>query len=260
MTPVVLALDVSNLVARAYHVAEAGASHSVLGLARHGLRRMTRTLIDDSDPLRLIAAIDSGAGWRHRAYREYKGKRGEKAEEWRALAREAPELLASEFGFEVYASDDHEADDVLATIADQLLPYRTRTLIVSGDRDLFSLACSTGRTSGTYVMRSENGPYRVYGPEEVQACKKTGVPPLRVPLFKALAGDSSDNLPGVPGFGPVTARRLARTHRSAQRLWDARDTLVGSERTKLEKAGLDHLLLMESLCTLNTRAPLRRVS
>lgn len=258
MTAVVLALDTSNIVARAYHSVKQGGDSAPIGLVRHRLKSMVQSLIKDADPIRRITAVDAGRCWREDEYPDYKGGRAEKDQTWRQLMSEAPGILADEFGFEAYTSPGFEADDTLATIADQLLPYKTRTLLVSNDRDLLGVVSKTGRVSGTYVLRHESGAYRAYGPDEVYECKKVGVPPLRVAMFKALAGDDSDNLPGVYGFGPVTARRLAKKYGTPSALFRNLGSLTKTEREKLETAGEPHVNLMYRLSTLNCKAPIKR--
>lgn len=258
MTAVALLLDLSNITARAYHSAS-GKGGSALGLARHRLKSMVQNLINDTDPIRRIAAVESGPGWRHREFPAYKAGRSEKDPEWKTLLAEAPGLLIREFGFEVYESPDHEADDVLATVADGFVPYRVRTVIVSNDRDLLGVALDSGNRAGTFILRHEGGAYRAYGPDEVLNCPKVGVPPVRVPLFKSIAGDASDGIPGVKGLGPVAARRLAREYRSARHLFSNLDHLARGERGKFEAAGFEQLRRDERLATLNCSAPLRRV-
>ena len=260
MTPNVLLVDASNLFARAYYAAKISTTHGVPSRpARHCLASMVRTLIRECDPVRRVAALDVGKSWRHRAYPAYKAHRAEKNEEFKAFLREAPEILVREAGFELYHSPDFEADDTLATLADQLLPQRVRTIVVSDDRDLLALAVKTGPTSGTYILRKEQGVYRAYGPDEVLADPRTGVLPQRLPLFRALAGDASDGLPGCRGVGPVMARGMVANFPSAKKLWAGRGALTRRERGLLEAAGKDELLLSEQLCTLSICAPLERI-
>lgn len=260
-SPVLLALDVSNVVNRAYYAASAGKEgESVFGLARHNLKRMVRTLISEAQPVRIVGALDSptttfraelmrgdGAG--------YKGHRKEKPAELTQLMQAAPELLR-EAGVELYVAPGFEADDVLATLADQCVPYGWRTLLVTGDMDLFGAVYQGEGYAGTFVYRYEQGRYVCYGPQDVLNHKKIGVLPPKVALFKALAGDSSDGYAGVPGIGPVAGRRLATQYPGMRSLIRHLGDLTPKERAKFEAVGEDGLLRLERIARLVTDAPI----
>lgn len=253
-----LILDLSNLAARAYHVVKRGREdESVYGLAKHQLKVAARSLVRQVDPLRICGALDGERNFRQDLYPNYKGHRGEKDPELSELMRSAGDILAEEIGAEIYSSDNYEADDVIATLAQASIPYGWRICIASNDADLQQLVCDLGGGTGVFVMRSEQGAYTSVGPAEVEA-GKMGVPPLRVPLAKAMMGDASDGYEGVPGLGPVAARRIATTYRSPKQIFDNLDRLQKSDRTKLTAAGREHLELMLNLATLRSDAPLTR--
>ena len=252
--PICLVIDVSNVACRAYYsVATGKDGRSVIGLARHRLNQMLQTLLRDTDPLRFVAALDSGRCFRHELYAPYKAHRGEKPEELRQLLLEAPELFRKA-GAELLTSPGFEADDVIAAVADANLGAGWRSLLVSNDADLLQLAFDGGDTSGTFVLHQDKGMYHALGPAQVQA--KLGVPPHRVALLKSLKGDSSDAIPGIPGIGPVAAKRLAGQYPSVVKVYAALHLLQKSDRQKLETAGLEYALLMETLTTLRFDAPL----
>ncbi|WP_240730784.1 5'-3' exonuclease H3TH domain-containing protein [Deinococcus sp. S9] len=246
-------IDVSNIAARSYHsVAKEGPA--VLPLARHRLKQMLRTLLREAEPLRLLGALDCGRSFRHDLYPDYKGHRGEKPDELRALLEEAPELLKREFGVELFQSPGFEADDVMATIADANLAAGWRTLLCTGDRDLLATAFDGGGGAGTFILHYDRGTYFSLGPEQVE--QKMGVPPHRVALLKSVQGDSSDGIVGCPGLGPIAAKRLANEYPSVRKLFQNLDRLQSSDRKKLEAAGLEYMLLQEQLTTLRFDAPL----
>ncbi|GAA4013559.1 hypothetical protein GCM10022631_26510 [Deinococcus rubellus] len=256
--PVFLAVDISNLAARAYHAVARGQDGNFFGLSKHRLITMQRTLMKQSEPIRLMGAVEGGKTFRHELYPEYKAHRPEKPEDFRALLDEAPAILAREFGMEVYHSPGFEADDVLAAMADQCLPTGVRLCCVSNDKDLLGLAFAGPDGSGTYVLHSEAGSYHALGPKEVLA--KKGVPPHRIALLHALQGDASDGLKGIKGIGPVAAARLAGDFPSMKAIYRNLDRLQKSDRVALENAGEAYANLMEILTTLRFDAPIVRFS
>lgn len=260
MPNLALVIDLSNLSARAYFAAKQGKEdQSVIGLARHNLIKMTKTVLRECDPLRILVACDGdGPTFRHELYAPYKAGRSEKDAEYSLLQHAAPAILAEEFGAEVYASPGFEADDVIACLADQMLPYGFRTVVLSSDADLHQLVTETGGGAGTYQLRYESGTYRVVDVKTVT--EKFKVPPHRVALAKALMGDSGDGYPGVASVGPVAAARLANQFPSVGAMYANLDKIASKgDRSKLEAAGETHALLMYRLAALRLDAPLQRV-
>lgn len=254
-----LIIDASNLVARCYHVVASGREgQSVIGLARHQLRRSARNLAEQVDPERICVALDSRERptFRKELFPAYKAHRPPKPEEFSQLSAEAAEILADEIGAEVYEAPGYEADDVIATLTQAALPYGWRICVASSDRDLLALTCDLGGGAGVFALHGDKGAYHSLGPRETQA--KLGVPPLRVAMLKALMGDSGDNYPGVPGIGEVAGRRLAGEYRTPEALYDHLDQLPKRDRARLEEAGIEHLRLMLTLATLRSDAPVTR--
>lgn len=142
----------------------------------------------------------------------------------------------------------------MATIADANLGAGWRTLLCTGDKDLLAAAHDEGGGRGTFILNHHAGSYHALGPEQV--LNKMGVPPHRVALYKAIAGDPGDNIPGGRKMGPVAARRLAGSYASVRQLFKHLDRLQSSDRRGLEASGLEHMLLQERLTTLRFDAPL----
>src|SRR5260370_17019530 len=107
-----------------------------------------------------------------------------------------------------------EADDLIAAVTARALDQKWRVVIVSADKDLMQLV----RDEDDRVVLWDSMRDRVYGPAEVR--EKLGVAPSRVRDFLALTGDTSDNIPGVPGVGPKTAADLLAHFRSLERLYE----------------------------------------
>jgi 5'-3' exonuclease len=117
------------------------------------------------------------------------------------------------FGFEVAATDQLEADDLLASYAHAEVERGGRALLLTGDRDMFQ--CAGDAVTVLYVKTGAGGK----GPEEIgpeEVLDRYGVPPEAVPDFIALRGDPSDGLPGARGIGDKTAADLLRRHGSLE--------------------------------------------
>src|SRR4051812_38512158 len=129
--------------------------------------------------------------------------------------------IVEAFGYRNLEFEGWEADDVIATLATKADAAGIKTCIVSTDRDAFQLV-----SEHVTLMMTPRGvaDVHVYTPERVEA--RYGVTPAQVPDFIGLKGDSSDNIPGVPGIGDKTAGQLIQQHGSLEAVLDAVDTFT----------------------------------
>jgi 5'-3' exonuclease len=168
---------------------------------------------------------------------------------------EVPDTLAPQFadsrdffeafGWIVAASENLEADDLLGSFADAETEAGGRTLVMTGDRDMFQ--CATDQVTILYVRTGARGA-EVVDPAEVR--KRYGVPPQLVPDFIALRGDPSDGIPGAKGIGEKTAADLLGRHGSLEAALDAamRETRPRVRTALLEQR--DELLRFKEIATL----------
>jgi 5'-3' exonuclease len=117
------------------------------------------------------------------------------------------------FGWTVAASEDMEADDLLHSFAEKEAKAGGRSLLMTGDRDMFQ--CASGQTKVLYVSTGKQGGQPM-GPAEVK--QRYGIPPRLVPDLIALRGDPSDGIPGAKGVGEKTAVELLRRHGSLEKV------------------------------------------
>jgi 5'-3' exonuclease len=117
------------------------------------------------------------------------------------------------FGWKIATSDDHEADDLLHSFAEAERRAGGRSLLMTGDRDMFQ--CASGSTKVLYVSTGKQGG-QAMGPAEVK--ERYGIPPRLVPDLIALRGDPSDGIPGAKGVGEKTAVELLRKHGSLEKV------------------------------------------
>src|SRR5215208_4867609 len=192
--------------------------------AIYGFASMMAKILIDHSPKAVIVAWDKGWSGREQVYAEYKSQRKSRPdllkEQWPHLAP-----LAEAFGFKNVDVEGYEADDVIATLARQASDAGVPVMIVSGDRDVYQLV-----GDGIRVMTTSRGvtDTKVYDREGV--VERYGVPPELVPDFIGLKGDTSDNIPGVPGIGDKTASELLQRFGSLERVLESVDEISGAKR------------------------------
>ncbi|HEX5535349.1 MAG TPA: DNA polymerase I [Actinomycetales bacterium] len=170
--------------------------------AVYGFTSMLINVLRDEQPTHIAVAFDvSRQTFRSEEYAEYKANRSKSPEEFSgqiALVKEVLDALR----IRTVEKDGFEADDVIATLTTQAVAAGMQVLICTGDRDTFQLVGE--HATVLYPKRGVSDLSRMT-PDAVQ--EKYGVPPGRYPDIAALVGESSDNLPGVPGVGPKTAAK-----------------------------------------------------
>jgi DNA polymerase-1 len=175
--------------------------------AVYGFTSMLATLIQQRKPSHVAVAFDLPAGtFRTERLPSYKGTRDATPPEFEPqvpLIREVLEAL----GVAAIDKPNYEADDVLATLAMQGAAQGLEVLVVSGDRDTIQLV--TDRVTLLYPRKGVSDLVE-FTPAAVE--ERYGIPPHRYPDLAALVGESSDNLPGVPGVGPKTAAKWINTY------------------------------------------------
>ncbi|MFP5441270.1 MAG: 5'-3' exonuclease H3TH domain-containing protein [Gammaproteobacteria bacterium] len=169
-----------------------------------GFARTLGTLLQQGQPAAVAVAFDESlfSGFRHRLDPQYKANR---ALPDRDLARQitACRELVEGLGLVAVASREYEADDLLATLAVRAGRAGQACVIASEDKDLAQLLAGPGVQLWQYARR------RVL--DRAAAASWLEIDPARLPELQALTGDAGDNIPGVPGFGPVSARVVLRT-------------------------------------------------
>lgn len=203
--PVVL-FDTYSLVFRAHHAlppmnTSTGAPTSAL----YGFSAVVLKVLKEQRARALAFAVDAPKRtFRHEAYAEYKGSREAAPSVLVEQLGRLPALLGA-FEVPVVCVPGFEADDVLATLATGLCERGDGVLIVTGDRDMLQLVTANCRV---YFVGARGQQPTLFDREQVLS--RFGVEPMQMPSRAALVGDSSDNLPGVPGIGPQTAAKLVQ--------------------------------------------------
>ena len=194
-----LLLDGHSLAYRAFFALPVENFSTVTGQhtnAVFGFTSMLVNMLRDEQPTHVAVAFDaSRQTFRLDEYAEYKAGRNKTPGEFSSQLPLIQELLHA-LRIPVFSEIGYEADDLIATLATRALEEGAEVLVVSGDRDTFQLV--TDSCTVIYPTRGVSETTRMT-PEAVQL--KYGVPPSRYPELAALVGETSDNLPGVPGVG-----------------------------------------------------------
>ena len=200
-----LLIDGHSMAFRAYYALPVDSFTTSTGQATnavHGFLSTLLSLLEQERPTHLAVAFDlPGGTFRTREYPGYKANRDETPQPLIGQIELIGDLLAA-MGVRAVTAPDYEADDVLATLAARAQAEDLEVLVCSGDRDSFQLI--TENCTVLQPVRGGSAPRRMT-PARVR--ERYGVSPERYPHLAALVGETSDNLPGVPGVGPKTAAK-----------------------------------------------------
>ncbi|MEC1613054.1 DNA polymerase I [Bacillus mojavensis] len=219
--------------------------------AVYGFAMILMKMLEDEKPTHMLVAFDAGkTTFRHGTFKEYKGGRQKTPPE---LSEQMPFIreLLDAYQISRYELEQYEADDIIGTLAKSAEKEGFEVKVFSGDKDLTQLA-----TDQTTVAITRKGITDVefYTPEHVQ--EKYGLTPDQIIDMKGLMGDSSDNIPGVPGVGEKTAIKLLKQFHSVEKLLESIDEVSGKKlKEKLEEFK-DQALMSKELATIMTDAPI----
>ncbi|MAE71238.1 MAG: DNA polymerase I [Gemmatimonadetes bacterium] len=174
--------------------------------AVYGVTHGVLDLLEKHRPDHLAFVLDKGKTFRHEIFPEYKGTRAKMPDEMRAQLEQMREMVLA-MGVPILEKEGYEADDLMGSLARQGESAGLDVFLVTSDKDFYQLV--TPRTSVLTPPRSGE-PGVVF--DSVKVEERFGVPPEHVVDVLALAGDSADNVPGVPGVGMKTAIKLVRTY------------------------------------------------
>ena len=224
--------------------------------AVYGFLAIMFKLLEDVDPKYMAVAFDlKKPTARHKMYEGYKANRKGMPDE---LAEQMPiikEILQA-MNIDIVEKEGYEADDVLGTLSRYGEKQGLDVIILSGDRDTFQLATDkvTIRIPHTKAGKSETDEYN-----EKKIKEKYGLKPKQLIEVKGLQGDTSDNIPGVPGIGEKTALKLIQEYGSIDNLYkkieEGKDDLKGKQREKIIE-NKELAILSKTLGTINLEVPI----
>ena len=213
--------------------------------AVYGFTRKLLATLREHNPDYIAVAFDTGDTWRHAEFPEYKATRDAMPEEMRTQMERIATLLRA-FNIPILTFPNFEADDILGTLAHQAAEQEIDVLVMSGDRDLFQLV--SPRIKVLYTSGGPTPVTSIYGSKEIQ--ERYGLTPEQFVDFKALTGDSSDNIPGVPGVGEKTAVKLLQQFGSLDSLYTHLAEVAGPKLRQALADAQPHVLRNRSTPTL----------
>ena len=236
-------IDGNSLINRAFYAMPVlSTKNGVITNAVYGFMNMFFKMLSEIKPSYVAVAFDVKAPtFRHKMYAEYKGTRKPMPDELRPQIPLLKEVL-SLMGVTVIEKPGSEADDIIGTIAKHT---DITTIIFTGDKDSFQLV-----DEQTEVHFTKRGITDVEIYDFNNFTEKTGLVPSQIIDLKALMGDSSDNIPGVPGIGEKTAKKLLEDYSTVENVYENVDKLTGKLKEKIEN-GKESAFLSKTLATID---------
>ncbi|MBI5235553.1 MAG: DNA polymerase I [Deltaproteobacteria bacterium] len=247
MKKTLIIIDGSSLIYRAFHAIPAGMATSggVPTNAVYGFTQTLRKIVKDCRPDYICVAFDvKGASFRHGIYPEYKATRPPMPD---SLVPQIPYIkrMVSAMNIRGLEAQGFEADDVMATLAKRF-SGQVKTMLVTGDKDMYQLV-DDDTVILDYLSAKETGP------KEVE--EKFGVSPALIRDMLSLAGDSSDNIPGVPGVGMKTASKLLRQFGSVDAIYSNIEAVPTPKLREALSKNKYLAFISQRLATLNVAVP-----
>ncbi|KAB2338800.1 DNA polymerase I [Cytobacillus depressus] len=218
--------------------------------AVYGFTMMLSKILEDEKPTHILVAFDAGkTTFRHKTFSEYKGGRQKTPPE---LSEQFPFIreLLDAYLIPRYELENYEADDIIGTLSLHAEKNGYEVKVISGDKDLTQLSSDTTTVA---ITRKGITDIEEYTPAHI--AEKYGITPERIIDMKGLMGDSSDNIPGVPGVGEKTALKLLKEFGTLEELLASVDKVSGKKlKEKLEEFK-DQALMSKELATITREAP-----
>lgn len=224
-------IDGNAIIHRAFHALPPfKTSKGELVNAVYGFASILLNLLNNEKPNYIATAFDlKGKTFRHEQYSEYKATRVKAPDE---LYEQIPKIkkLVKSFQIPIFEQEGFEADDILGTLSVQAEKEGILTYIVTGDMDALQLVTENIKV---YSYTGKFSEPIIYGVQKVLS--KYGLTPSQITDMKGLQGDSSDNIKGVAGIGPKTAKTLLQKYGNIENIYQHIDEIKPSTRNKLEK-------------------------
>lgn len=242
----ILLLDSNSLMHRAYHaLPNLKSSKGLYTGAIYGFLSILLRLIKEQKPTHIAAAFDlHGPTFRHEMFKDYKATRKPMDEELRQQVEPLKELITA-MGIKIVSLQGYEGDDILGTLSKR---FDDECIIVTGDRDSFQLVSPTTKVFWTKKGVSD---IEVYDEERLL---QDGFTVSQFIDYKALRGDTSDNVSGIPGVGEKTAKQLLEKYGSLDEILAHAAEIPGKLGQNVQN-GKDIAILSKELVTINCDVP-----
>ncbi|MDD4334369.1 MAG: 5'-3' exonuclease H3TH domain-containing protein, partial [Desulfotomaculaceae bacterium] len=248
--PDLIIIDGNSLVHRAFHaIPPLSTSQGLVTNAVYGFTNMLMKLIKDESPARIVVAFDKGkVTFRHADFADYKANRPATPEDLRPQFPLLKDLLKA-MRVKTFEAEGYEADDLIGAIAEKAEQSGLKSIIITGDRDAFQLVSPL-----TKVRMTKKGISKLDEYDEGKVWDRYAITPRQYTDFRGLTGDSSDNVPGIPGIGEKTASRLLKEYGTLEEILTHAEELTG-RTAGLVSAFKDQAVLSKKLVTINRDVP-----
>lgn len=247
-------IDGHSILNRAFYgVPELTNSEGLHTNAVYGFLNIMFKILDEEKPDYLTVAFDlSAPTFRHKMYGEYKGTRKPMPHE---LVEQVPLIkeALTDMNVCVVTKEGYEADDILGTLAKRAEAEGMIVSVVSGDRDLLQLATDNIKIR---IPKTKKGTTEIEDYNTAQVVETYGVTPVEFIDMKALMGDASDNIPGVPGIGEKTAGAIISKYHSIENAYEHVEELTPNKAKNNLKEYYEQAQLSKTLATINVNTPL----
>jgi DNA polymerase I len=261
----VVIIDAHALIHRAYHaMPNLTTKAGVPSGAIFGLTNMLLLMLREISPESVVACYDlPKATFRHLAFDDYKSNRKGSDEALVSQIIDSRKVFAA-FGIDMIDKEGYEADDCIGTLVKILkienkkykkIEDKKQIITVSGDMDIMQMV--EGDESVMYTLKKEDSGYRGFYYTEEEVYKKHGIYPAQIPDYKGLAGDSSDNIPGIKGIGDKTAVAILTKDFDLETVYtdiDSKDNKYFSITERmfgLLREGQEEAMFSKALATIN---------
>ena len=244
-------LDGSSLMYRAFYAlppltdSQGRPTNAIFGFSN-----MLTKLLGELQPNKLVIAFDKGrTTFRTERYADYKGTRDKTPEE---LLAQIPLLheFAAAFGISFIEKERYEADDIIGTLATKAAGAGHEVMVVTGDRDALQLV-----RPNLKVLLTKKGISELKEYDEAAFTEEYGFEPIKLIDLKGLMGDTSDNIPGVPGVGPKTASKLLIEYGSLEEVLNHIEDISGKKLKERLTENREQAILSKELATIECNVP-----
>lgn len=218
--------------------------------AVYGFTTMLLRILEDEKPTHILVAFDAGkTTFRHSTYKEYKGGRQKTPPELSEQFSLVKELLDA-FQIPHYQLEQYEADDIIGTLSAQGKEKKWDVTVISGDKDMLQLV-----SEHVTVSVTKKGISQVEKYTPAYMVEKMEITPEQVIDLKALMGDNSDNIPGVPGVGEKTATKLLKQYETLEEVYNHVDEVSGKKLKENLITYKDDAYMSKQLVTIKCDSP-----
>ncbi|MBO0428991.1 DNA polymerase I [Vagococcus fluvialis] len=219
--------------------------------ALYAVHNMLENVLEKEQPTHVLVAFDAGkTTFRHSFYDDYKAGRAKTPSEFKEQMPYLRDLIEG-LGMKHYELENYEADDIIGTLATHVNPEKFDVVVLSGDKDLTQLASNNIRVDVTVKGVSE---IESYTPEHI--LEKYGLEPHQIIDMKGLAGDQSDNIPGVTKIGEKTAIKLLKEFGTVEGVYENVEDMKKSKMKENLINEKEIAFMSKRLATIDTNSPI----